>query len=80
MEWWAAAGRNLYERFGRLVDYRVPGALRYGGGLASGSGAGGQIQFEILLDNLIVRLSSDCQWRDEPRGRARFSIQRPPLV
>jgi hypothetical protein len=30
---------------------------------------------EILLDDLIVRLSSDCPWRDEPRGScgARFS-------
>jgi hypothetical protein len=30
---------------------------------------------EILLDDLIVRLSSDCPWRDEPRGTcgARFS-------
>ncbi|HLN08688.1 MAG TPA: hypothetical protein VK281_07000 [Xanthobacteraceae bacterium] len=23
---------------------------------------------EILLDDLIVRLSADCPWRDEPRG------------
>jgi hypothetical protein len=23
---------------------------------------------EILLDDLVVRLSSDCAWRDEPRG------------
>jgi len=22
----------------------------------------------ILLDDLIVRLSSDCPWRDDPRG------------
>ena len=31
---------------------------------------------EILLDDLIVRLSSDCPWRDEPRGScgARFSV------
>jgi len=38
---------------------------------------------EILLDDLIVRLSSDCPWRDEPRGTcgARFSDlppRRPP--
>jgi hypothetical protein len=38
---------------------------------------------EILLDDLIVRLSSDCPWRDEPRGScgARFSDlppRRPP--
>ena len=23
---------------------------------------------EILLDDLITRLSADCPWRDEPRG------------
>ena len=23
---------------------------------------------EILLDDLLVRLSADCPWRDEPRG------------
>ena len=30
---------------------------------------------EILLDDLIVRLSADCPWRDEPRGScgARFA-------
>jgi hypothetical protein len=38
---------------------------------------------EILLDDLIVRLSSDCPWRDEPRGTcgARFADlprRRPP--
>ena len=39
---------------------------------------------EILLDDLIIRLSSDCPWRDEPRGSgcgARFSDlppRRPP--
>ena len=39
---------------------------------------------EILLDDLIVRLSSDCAWRDDPRGSgcgARFSDlppRRPP--
>jgi hypothetical protein len=38
---------------------------------------------EILLDDLIVRLSADCRWRDEPRGGcgARFSdlpSSRPP--
>jgi hypothetical protein len=38
---------------------------------------------EILLDDLIVRLSSDCPWRDEQRGTcgARFSDlppRRPP--
>jgi hypothetical protein len=39
---------------------------------------------EILLDDLIVRLSSDCPWRDDPRGSgcgARFSDlppRRPP--
>jgi hypothetical protein len=29
---------------------------------------------EILLDDLIVRLSADCPWRDDPRGKcgARF--------
>jgi hypothetical protein len=34
---------------------------------------------QILLDDLIVRLSSDCPWRDEPRsicGRA-FPTSRP---
>jgi hypothetical protein len=40
---------------------------------------------EILLDDLIVRLSADCPWRDEPRGGcgARFSDlppHRPPDV
>jgi hypothetical protein len=25
---------------------------------------------EVLLDDLIVRLSSDCPWRDDPRGTA----------
>jgi hypothetical protein len=38
---------------------------------------------EILLDDLLVRLSADCPWRDEPRGSCsvRFSDlppQRPP--
>jgi hypothetical protein len=36
---------------------------------------------EILLDDLIVRLSSDCPWRDDPRGSgcgARFSDLLPP--
>jgi hypothetical protein len=38
---------------------------------------------EIVLDDLIVHLSSDCPWRDEPRGScgARFSDlppRRPP--
>jgi hypothetical protein len=38
---------------------------------------------EILLDDLIVRLSADCPWRDDPRGGcgARFEDlppQRPP--
>src|SRR5882724_7423747 len=30
---------------------------------------------EILLDDLLLRLSSDCPWRDEPRGTcgARFA-------
>jgi hypothetical protein len=23
---------------------------------------------EILLDDLLVRLASDCPWRDDPRG------------
>jgi hypothetical protein len=23
---------------------------------------------EILLDDLLVRISADCAWRDEPRG------------
>jgi hypothetical protein len=23
---------------------------------------------EVVLDDLIVRLSADCPWRDEPRG------------
>jgi hypothetical protein len=36
--------------------------------------------FEVLLDDLIVRLSSDCPWRDGPRGSCALSIQRPPLV
>jgi len=35
---------------------------------------------EILLDDLIVRLSADCPWRDDPRGSgcgARF-VDLPP--
>ena len=30
---------------------------------------------EILLDDLLVRLSADCPWRDDPRGTcgARFT-------
>jgi hypothetical protein len=30
---------------------------------------------EILLDDLLARLSADCPWRDDPRGRcgARFT-------
>ena len=27
---------------------------------------------EILLDDLLVRLSADCPWRDEPRGGLSF--------
>jgi hypothetical protein len=26
---------------------------------------------EILLDDLLLRLSGDCPWRDEPRGKGR---------
>jgi hypothetical protein len=38
---------------------------------------------EILLDDLLVRLSADCPWRDDPRGAcgARFTDsppRRPP--
>ena len=38
---------------------------------------------EIPLDDLLVRLSADCPWRDEPRGScgARFADlppRRPP--
>jgi hypothetical protein len=38
---------------------------------------------EILLDDLLVRLSSDCPWRDDPRGTcgAQFADsppRRPP--
>jgi hypothetical protein len=38
---------------------------------------------EILLDDLLLRLSSDCPWRDDPRGtcQVRFADlppQRPP--
>ena len=38
---------------------------------------------EILLDDLLVRLSADCPWRDEPRGSCgvRFADlppRRPP--
>jgi hypothetical protein len=29
---------------------------------------------EILLDDLIVRLSSDCPWRDEPRGSCATAV------
>jgi hypothetical protein len=43
----------------------------------------GEVRAEILLDDLLVRLSADCPWRDDPRGTcgARFSDmppQRPP--
>ena len=38
---------------------------------------------EVSLDDLLIRLSADCPWRDEPRGScgARFSDlppRRPP--
>jgi hypothetical protein len=38
---------------------------------------------EILLDDLIVRLSADCPWRDEPRGSCGayfcdLPLRRPP--
>jgi hypothetical protein len=38
---------------------------------------------EILLDDLLVRLSADCPWRDDPRGtcKAQFTDmppRRPP--
>jgi hypothetical protein len=39
---------------------------------------------EILLDDLLVRLSADCAWRDEPRGNgcgvqfADLPPRRPP--
>ena len=38
---------------------------------------------EILLDDLIVRLSGDCPWRDDPRGAcgahfADMPPRRPP--
>ena len=29
---------------------------------------------EITLDDLLVRLSADCPWRDEPRGRQRIAM------
>jgi len=34
---------------------------------------------EILLDDLLVRLSADCPWRDDPRGTcgARFEDMPP---
>jgi GNAT superfamily N-acetyltransferase len=33
---------------------------------------------EILLDDLLVRLSADCPWRDDPRGTCgvRFEVCR----
>ena len=34
---------------------------------------------EILLDDLIVRLSVDCPWRDDPRGSNLWGIL-PPLA
>jgi hypothetical protein len=37
---------------------------------------------EILLDDLIVRISADCAWRDDPRGSgcgARFPDLPPDL-
>ena len=34
---------------------------------------------EILLDDLIVRLSADCPWRDEARGSC-VPPRRPPDV
>jgi hypothetical protein len=54
----------------RAGAYRLPRlAVKYGA--------------EILLEDLLVRLSADCPWRDEPRGTcgARFTDmppQRPP--
>jgi hypothetical protein len=41
---------------------------------------------EILLDDLVLRLSADCPWRDDPRGNgcgARFldlPPRRPPDI
>ncbi len=47
----------------RAVSYRLARlATKYGS--------------EVLLDDLIVRLSADCPWRDDPRGSgcgARFA-------
>jgi len=43
----------------------------------------GVITGEILFDDLIVRLSSDCPWRDHPRGQgcgAQFSDQTTPAA
>ena len=53
------------------VDFLSPRAAR------------GEVRREILLDDLIARLSADCPWRDEPRETcgARFEdlpARRPP--
>jgi hypothetical protein len=54
---------------GRLSVGSGPDALR---GLQAGAYRLARLAVrygaEILLDDLIVRLSSDCAWRDDPRG------------
>src|SRR5437868_7401236 len=35
---------------------------------------------EILLDDLIVRLSADCPWRDEPRGSCGAITSAPEAI
>jgi hypothetical protein len=71
-------GHVRHPAAGRLSVGSGPGALR---GLQAGRAyrlARLAVKYgaEIRLDDLIVRLSSDCPWRDELRGScgARFSI------
>ena len=67
LSWWHRLRCDVCKRAGSYRLARL--AVKYGA--------------EILLDDLLVRLSSDCPWRDEPRGTcgARFSDlppRRPP--
>jgi hypothetical protein len=35
---------------------------------------------EILLGDLVLRLSADCAWRDDPRGRCELGIAGAPYI
>jgi hypothetical protein len=72
----------------RLVDYpyvlvRLRCDVCHRAGAYRLARLAGKFGAEILLDDLLARLSADCPWREEPRGTcgARFSDlppQRPP--